>query len=204
MTKTPRGSPGRRHCSCSCGWSDDSRPSADLPAGLTDANDLDNSATDTDTPSNPGPNLGSGDGVAYDLADGGSITIALGTPFSGDGNSASPDLIYYEWFSGTQVMMDWVFIEVSDNHNDWFPIFFWGDNNADINTNVNINVIGGNEDDNRPFNPGDLYNTSGVTIDLDSLGLTGSYSYIRISAPQIGGSYGDNDGVGIDSIQPYP
>jgi hypothetical protein len=173
-----------------------------LPTGLVDADTSNNLATDTDTPSNPGPNLGSWDTIPFNLADGGSVTIALSTPLTGDGG-ASPDLVYYEWLNGTQVMLDWVLIEISADHTNWDTVFFWGNGAADTNTNVDISnpAIGGAEDDNRNFDPADLYNTSGVTIDIDALGLSGSYPYIRITAPQIGGTYGDNDGVGVDSIQ---
>ena len=173
-----------------------------VPAGLVDALPGNNSATDIDVPNNPGPNMGNPDGFPFDLGDGGSITIVLSTPITSDGG-ASPDLVYYAGLSGANVLLDWALVEISADHLGWNPVFFWGDNVADMNTNVAINVIGGLEDDNRPFAPANLYNISGITIDIDSLGLSGSYPYIRITAPQIGGSFGGNDGLSIDSIQPY-
>jgi hypothetical protein len=47
----------------------------------------------------------------------------------------------------------------------------------------------------------DLYNGTGIAIDIDGLGLSGSYPWIRITAPA--GDSG-NDGCDIDAIQILP
>jgi hypothetical protein len=96
--------------------------------------------------------------------------------------------------------MDWVRIEISLDGSAWYTVFLWGDANPDTNSNLNTNVIGGVEGDNRLINTVDLYNQTGVTIDIDAIpGIAAgsTYSWIRISG--IGGA----DGPDIDSIQPY-
>ena len=185
------------------------------PTGFVDVLLGNNSATDIDTTNNPGPNIGPPDGILFDLGDGSSISIVLGTPITSNGDPTVPDLVYYGWNSGGVGLMDWVLVEISADNSTWYPVFYWGNCTppdppgpqgtciADTNANVNINVIGGYEVDNRALNPSILYNNSGVTIDIDSLGLSGSYPYIRITAPIIGGSTGNGDGLTLDSIQPY-
>ena len=111
--------------------------------------------------------------------------------------------------------MDWVQVEISADGSTWFTVFFWGDGIPDTNTNLNINIIGGVEGDNRAFDPANavfytspapLSISSGVTIDIDAIpGITmgTDYYWIQLTAPQIGGSYGDSDGLEVDSILPY-
>jgi uncharacterized repeat protein (TIGR01451 family) len=188
---------------------------------ISDPDTSDNSASDTDT-ENTEPDIGPPDGSYYVLPDGSSVTYLLSTPISADGSS-TPDLVYYEALVQTpplppEVLMDWVVIEISVDQVTWYTVFFWGDCappdppgppgtcTADTNTNVNINIIGGYESDNRSFDPATLYNSSGVTIDIDPIPgiLTGvDYTYIRITAPIVGGSNGYGDGLTVDAIQPY-
>ena len=157
-------------------------------------------------PSNTSVNIGVQDGTSYNPGDGNPVTYLLPTPItrSGDG---TPDFVYYEWlFNPTTVLMDWVRVEISTDKATWYTVFLWGDNVADTNTNVNINSIGGNEDDNRSFAPGSLYQSSGITIDIDGIVPSGNYWYIRITAPEIppgSGNYGDSDGLTMDAIKPY-
>lgn len=111
------------------------------------------------------------------------------------------DLVYYELPAGSGILMDQVTLQIGDGNN-WYTILNWGDNNADTNTNININSIGGVEDDNRDIASGLLYSATGVAIDLDTLAIPpGTYSYIRITTPA-----GDSgaDGADIDAIESLP
>jgi uncharacterized repeat protein (TIGR01451 family) len=139
-----------------------------------------------------------------------SITLAFSTPLTvGVGNY----LVYYEMGVGTGILMDQVRIEISDGYN-WYPIFNWGGSGAaDTNSNLNIAMIGGSENDNRdfssppasdilyPFGTGIVGNpATGVTIQVDGVVPNGTYPYIRITA--LSGDSGD--GCDVDAIQILP
>lgn len=175
--------------------------SVSVPAGYTDTDLTNNSDNDIDTPaSGPDIDIGGPDGNDHNPGPNGSITILFSPAVTADGTS-TPDFVYYEILvNPTRVDLDWVMIEISSDGSTWYTVFVWGDGTPDTNSNVDINVIGGLEDDNRQFNPVDLYNQTGVTIDIDAIpGITTGvdYPWMRISG--IGGS----DGPNIDAIQPY-
>jgi len=175
--------------------------SVNVPAGIMDPNTGNNSATDSDTSTGgTEPDVGGPDGNDYNPGPNGSITILLSQGITA-GGSSTPDFVYYEIISAPVLVdMDWVMIEVSADGVTWYTVFVWGDGAPDINSNVDINVIGGMENDNRQINTSNLYNQTGVTIDIDAIpGIsTGTiYPWIRISG--IGGA----DGPNIDAIQPY-
>jgi len=97
--------------------------------------------------------------------------------------------------------MDWVIVQISDGYN-WYTVLDWGGGSADTNTNIDINYIGGTEDDNRSIASSGLYGGSGIAIDLDGMGIpNGTYPYLRIIAPA-----GDaaNDGCDVDAIEILP
>ena len=172
------------------------------PASYTDPPG-NNSATDPNpdilitTVPTPGQIGTSPGGGVYTVPTGGALT--LNTNIVVDGDVGVWDLIYYELPVGAGgIDMDQVIIQISDGYN-WYTILNWGNGSPDNNTN-----IGGfsPEDDNYHINPGDLYNSTGVAIDLDGMGIpTGTYSYIRITAPA--GDTG-NDGCDIDAIDTSP
>jgi len=162
------------------------------------------------------PIFGLPDGLPiYNPGDGVPVPFLLPTPINASGD-ATPDFIYFEhMYAPNQVLMDWVQVEISADGSTWFTVFFWGDGIPDTNTNLNINIIGGAEDDNRAFDPANavfytspapLSISSGVTINIDAIpGITTGtdYYWIRITAPQVGGTYGGNDGLEVDAILPY-
>jgi hypothetical protein len=150
-------------------------------------------------------------GSITSLPSGTSVTLAFSTPLTvGTGSS----LVYYEMgLAGTSgIQMDRVIIEISDGYN-WYTIFNWGGGGADTNSNLNVAVIGGSENDNRdfsfipasdvlyPFGTGAVGNpATGITIQVDGIVPNGSYPYIRITAPS-----GDSgDGCDVDAIQILP
>lgn len=182
------------------------------PMSVTDPVPGNNSATDSDTlittDSLP-PNMGTRDNVFYILPAGNSLT--LNTNLIADGDPA-PDLVFYEYsvaaippdfFDG--ILLDWIIIEISDGNN-WYRVFYWGDNLRDTNTNVDYTLLTippaspDPEEDQRQIASADLYNGTGVTIDIDSLVPPGTYTFIRFYAPT-----GDTDGQAeIDAFEILP
>jgi uncharacterized repeat protein (TIGR01451 family) len=183
--------------------------------GYTESSPGDESQTDTDQIiiSNPFPsgNIGeTRDGISTTISPPGtSITLAFSTPLT---VGVGKYLVYYEMQVGTGMLMDQVQIEISDGYY-WYPIFHWGAGGADANSNLNVLVIGGSENDNRdfsfipasdvlyPFGTGTVGNpATGITIQVDGIVPNGTYPYIRITAPS-----GDSgDGCDVDAIQILP
>jgi hypothetical protein len=152
-------------------------------------------ATPTITPTVDPINIGLPDGTIAHPIDGAVLTYcSLSPPIRSHGN-ASFDFVYYEMAGGTGILMDRVILQIS-NGGPWFTVLNWGDGVADTNTSLNM---GGPELDNTDIASGLLVNGTGVGIDIDTLGLTGSYSCLRITSS---GSSGD--GIDVDSIDIYP
>ena len=158
---------------------------------VSDINPANNSATDTDTivvGSTP-------DGNIYNVMSGTYLTLNI-TINTGPGW----DVVYYERPNGSGVLLDWMIVEVSQDGVNWSQIFNWGDELPDSNTNVDYTQLPPQtpaEPDQRDISSAILYNSTGIAIDLDSLGLSGTYSYIRFYAPP-----GDVDGHSeIDAVQ---
>lgn len=191
-------------------------PSGDLvntaavaePLSIADPVPGNNSATDSDVlivEDTLPPNMGAKDNVTYILTAGSTLTLSVNLTANGD---PGPDLVYYEYsiiptFDG--IWLDWVVIEISDGSN-WYTVFNWGDNISDTNTNVAHNLLinsppsSPEEIDERPIATSDLYNGTGVTIDIDSIVPPGTYTYIRFYAPPDGN---DNQAE-IDAIEILP
>lgn len=131
-----------------------------------------------------------------------SIVLTLDPPIQ-VGYHTGYDLIYYEMANGSGIAMDMVILEIGDGTN-WYTIFNWGDGIADTNSNLNINVIGGTEHDNRGFTtPPDsniLVSSTGITIELDGVVPNGAYSYIRLTCP----ASDSGDGCEVDGIAVVP
>lgn len=132
------------------------------------------------------------------LPPGSSITIAFGSPIT-VGSHAGYDLVYYEFPNGTGIFMDLIILEIGDGTN-WYTILNWGDGIPDTNTNIDINIIGGSETDNREIASAFLWNLTGVAIDLEGAIPNGTYFYLRITSPA-----GDSgDGAEVDAIEILP
>jgi len=160
---------------------------------VTDTNPANNSTTDTSTLV-----IGSmPDGSIYNVLANSYLTLNL-TLTTGPGW----DVVYYERPNGTGILLDWMIVEVSTDGTNWSRVFYWGDEQPDTNTNVDFTNLPGypqtpEEPDQRDISSTVLYNSTGIAIDLDSLGLSGTYYYIRFYAPS-----GDIDGHSeIDAIQ---
>ena len=192
-------------------------PSGDLvntanvaaPASINDPLPGNNSATDTDVliiENSLPPEAGTRDNIFYILPAGQTLTLNTNLTANGD---AAWDLVFYEYsvspmFEG--IWLDWIIIEISDGNN-WYRVFNWGDNARDTNTNVDYVILtvpvtppDPEEVDQRPIATGDLYNGTGVAINIDGLVPLGNYTFIRFYAPT-----GDVDGgAEIDALEILP
>lgn len=140
------------------------------------------------------------DGDTYNLPSGGTLTLGINLIANGD---AGWDLVYYELPAGSGIYLDWVIVEISDGTN-WYTVFNWGNNVADTNTNVDFNILSNPqvppELDERDIPTAELYNGTGIAIDIDAIVPAGVYPYIRFTAPT-----GDMDGqIEIDAIEILP
>jgi uncharacterized repeat protein (TIGR01451 family) len=176
------------------------------PAGLVDADLNNNTAADTppDISITGEPDIGPPDGTVISPPAGTTTTYLFTPPIVNDGTGA-PDFVYYELDTGTGIALDLVIVELSTDGITWTQVFNWGDDLDDTNTNMSLAIIGDGgfpadpEYDDRPIDYVDLYNNTGITIDIDSLGLSGSYPWIRFICPAIG----TDTSCDIDAIQPY-
>lgn len=183
------------------------------------AGSLVRSATDVDMLDTFEPEIGPPDGGYIVVGSQYILDLGAGNAIAYAG-AAEPawDFVYFErWFldsDGTaKVHLDCIEVQVGQSATGpWHRVFYWCDNVADTNSNVDINVIGGSEPDNRAFPPPPLYAhpfrpdlPTGVAIDIDAplmaLGLPpGNYQYIRfLQTPEGGG-----DGPEIDSVYVLP
>jgi len=173
------------------------------PAGFTELNTADNIATDTDA----GPlgvgniNIGGPNNLWTTLGVPDSITIVI-PPIVANGDGAY-DFVFYERLvpappSPAHVELDWVQIEISQDGVTWHNVFDFSGGPEDPNTIVNGLCPG--EADNCFILPGDLYNSTGVAIDIDSIVPGGNYSWVRITSP----AGGDGDGSDVDAIEVLP
>lgn len=183
--------------------------SVSLPMGYTDPVPGNNIATDTDTlittDTTPGQVGTTPDSNVYNLGAGGTLTLNIDITVNGN---PGWDLVYYERPAGSGILMDWVIIEISDGQN-WYTVLNWYNNVADTNTNVDFNILPipvmppippPQEPDQRDIPSANLYNSTGVAINLDGVVPPGIYSFIRIYAPP-----GDADGqLEIDALEVLP
>jgi len=181
--------------------------SANVPAGYIDGTSANNSATDSDTPLGSEPNIGGPDGSWITIPPGASTTILFSPAIVANGDIGTPDMVYYEILaSPTHIDLDWVQVEISSDGVTWYQVFYWGAPPSDTNTNVDLNLVGDlcqvagvpTETDNCSILVGRLYNSTGITIDVDALVPPGNYPWIRISSPP-----GSSNGANVDAIQPY-
>jgi hypothetical protein len=134
-----------------------------------------------------------------------------GSAISRDSNPLTYDFVYYEraavnGFFENGIYLDRVTIEVCVNSscsggpNSVVVVFNWGDGLPDNNTNVGS--LGLPETGNDWIDEGDLYNGTGIAIDVDAMvsGGSSSYRYLRVTAP--GADY--SLGAEIDSIADLP
>jgi uncharacterized repeat protein (TIGR01451 family) len=181
---------------------------ATVPSGYVDSLPGNNSSTDTDVNQNGEPEVGPADGGVYPIGDGGSATFYLNQPIVANGDAA-PDFVFHELLITTPpvgVYLDQVIVEISADGVTWYRVFFWGDNNPDTNTNVdNVNITNisstcPTEFDNCIIAPADLYNGTGITINVDPFAPAGNYYWIRFTEPGLT----PGDGTHVDAIEILP
>lgn len=168
---------------------------------VTDSNDFLNSL--------PYGNIGTDPNYAVDvLPPGASLAFRFDTPVVVNGHP-SWDVVLYELPNGSGVAMDVMIFQIGDGAS-WYTVFTWGDNIADTNSNLDISVVGGQENDNRdftyvpisdilyPFNSGtDANPATGIVFELDGVVPNGAYPYFRIISPAAGDVDG---GCEIDAV----
>jgi hypothetical protein len=174
-------------------------------------NPANNSWTDTDfliVPDPLPPEIGTTPGGSwYQLMQGSTLTINI--PVVADGDVGIYDFVYYEILNSNPpplILMDCIIVRVGDGEN-WYTVFNWGDNSPDANTNANYQNLtlpvtppNPEEMDERTVSANDLYNTTGIAIDIDAIVPPGIYPYIQFYAPPDG-----NDGQAeIDAIEILP
>jgi uncharacterized repeat protein (TIGR01451 family) len=184
-----------------------------MPVGTVDTVPGNNSARDTNEliTADPLPvEMGTKDNVYHILSAGSTLTLGINLTANGD---PGPDLVYYEYsvaaippdnFNG--ILLDWIIIQISDGKN-WYTVFNWGDNISDDNTNVAHTLLtipvtppDPEEVDQRSIASSDLYNDTGIEINIDGIVPPGQYTFIRFYAPP-----GDVDGqTEIDAIEVLP
>ena len=175
------------------------------PAGYTDAVPGNDSATDTDINQTGEPDIGPPDNDVYNIADNGSVTFYLSQPIVANADAAA-DFVFYEVAVGPDILIDHLVIEISQDGVTWYQVFFWGDAVIDSNTNVSrslapINAACPIETDNCTIPLTELYNNTGITVDVDNSPYgavpLGNYNYIRFTEPGLGST----DGAHVDSIE---
>ncbi|HET7011963.1 MAG TPA: hypothetical protein VFI11_14385 [Anaerolineales bacterium] len=182
-----------------------------------------NTATATDTPTNtptftptftpttdpcPGDpdaselNIGAPDGAIFNLGCGQSYIVDLG----GGPIVTRPgwDFVYHEMRQVPGILMDRVQVELcTDPCTNWVTVFFWGDGGPDSNTKIGQDGYSVLEEDNLRIPPASLAGNTGILIDVDAVAPSGTYRYVRLTAPPYGGANG-TDPAEIDSLEIYP
>ncbi len=182
--------------------------SVNPPAGFTDADTSNDTATDTDVNIIGEPEVGSPDTYTYDIPDNATATFFMSQPIIANGDGAA-DFVFYESPMAPGIHIDQVIIEISSDGSTWFPVFYWGDNIPDTNSDANYLTIANcptSEDDNCQIPDVDLYPYPGwgIAIDVDNSPLggipAGNYPWIQFTEPGLGST----DGAHVDAIEILP
>jgi hypothetical protein len=167
-----------------------------------------NSATDTNVNAVGEPEIGSPDGNTYSIPDGGTATFFMSQSIIANGDGA-PDFVFYESPMAPGIHLDQILIEISSDGSTWYPVFYWGDNIPDTNSDAiftNFADCPTAEEDNCQIPDVNLYPYPGwgIAIDVDNSPLgtvpAGSYPWIRFSEPGLGST----DGTHVDAIEILP
>ena len=178
------------------------------PTGLVDADMSNNTDTDSNVSSVGEPEVGTPDGNVFSIPLGGTVTFLMGQPIIANGDGA-PDFVFYEAPLAPGIHLDQIVIEISSDGSTWYPVFYWGDNIPDTNSDAVFTDIADcptSEDDNCQIPEDDLYPYPGwgIAIDVDNSPLggvpLGNYPWIRFSEPDLGGT----DGAHVDAIEILP
>jgi hypothetical protein len=107
-------------------------------------------------------------------------------------------LVFYEYFNpfgcGGGICLDWISIDVSPaDTGPWTQVFYWGDTDDSNNGSVPPSHFPP-EDDNEFVLPFELYNITGILIDVGD-----THRYVRFTAPNPCG-----DPAQIDAIEILP
>ncbi len=169
---------------------------------------------DVGSPDGTAANLNSGTYTVVDVTQGG-VDPAITVVGPSDTNY---DLVYYEWDTGSGIMLDDVIVGISqDSDGDpYYEVFNWGDGNPDENTSADTGDLGvdPSEIDNQAIAYSDLYPDppapgpqTGILIDVDNADShppPGDYPYVVIISPSTGGDAAQVDAVELVDEPPPP
>lgn len=176
------------------------------------------------TPAPPDINVGAPDGIPGGVQPGNYVVmdISINPVVVTNPSETNYDLVYYEATNGTNVMLDSVILGISQlvDGSIYYEVFNWGDNNRDINTNVDTNTLppdtgcvapAAPECDNRVIPTTELHpdpGGTGILIDVDnapSAPPAGRYDYIVIISPNTGnGDAAQVDAIEVTEVVPTP
>ncbi len=187
--------------------SGDMTNTATVSSSVADPVPSNNSATDTDQLafSLPYGNIGTiPDGSSQKIQKGSYLILKVST-FT---INSSSYLVYYPDYpnppAASTLQMDVVGLEIGDGNN-WYSVFNWGDGLSSNNGDIPSSPSCTGEPDICPIDISSLAVKSpypGVTINLGSIPVGTSISYIRILSPAAPPDSGN--GVNIDAIQVFP
>jgi hypothetical protein len=145
----------------------------------------------TQLPLPPGMNIGPADGAYSEVGCGDSILVDLGS------QTWIGRLVFYEVENPSDpgyIALDWGIVYLSTNSNGpWTLIYYWGDTDSGNNGDVPSGYYPP-ENDNQRISMGELYNLTGIRIDVGE-----TYRYVLISAP-----LGCADPTQVDAIEVLP
>jgi len=156
-------------------------------------------------------NYGAPDGSVGSVPNGRYIVINLtANPIIVNGPfDTGYDLVYYERDTGVDVDMDRVIISISSDGSTYYVVFDWGDGDPDNNSNVGD--VAGSENDNQNIPYTELYNNTGILIDVDNAPSNppiATYQWLAVQAPTPPPSAtppnNSTDGADVDSVQVLP
>lgn len=136
------------------------------------------------------PDFGAADGAWCSIFPGTSYVADLGVG-GAIGTTSGYDLVFHEIESGvaSQLSLDVIRVEVSNDLATWHPVFDWGDGLVDSNTNVGAAGYGSTGEPNETLIPmatpalyGSAPYITGIAIDVDAVAPAGAYRYVRLTA----------------------
>jgi hypothetical protein len=117
------------------------------------------------------------------LDPGESVTLDFGAGY-GIMDGPGPDMVFYENPFGIGIRLDFVTIDVSEDGTNWYTVFNWDGIAGGVSgTNIDAHAIDGSgEEENEDIDSSELYNGTGITIDI-GIWTPGGYSfrYVRLS-----------------------
>ena len=123
------------------------------------------------------------DATTVDLGTGEQVTLDFGDGY-GILDGPGYDMVFYENPNPPGILLDLVTIDVSHDGLTWYTVFDWDGVAGGVSgTNIDTYATDGlGEEEDEAIPSGDLYNTTGIAIDIDSWTPAGySFRYVRFT-----------------------